>query len=152
MLDAAHSNQPECHSALIAYELSRLNVDIAALSEVCFPGEGSLHEHGAIDTLFWLGKPKIEGHLLSVDFMVITFRLENLPTGHSNCMMSMCFPKKNKWYAMLFSVYTPTLQAEPAEKDKFYSELRSCLQSTLADNKVIILGKFNAKVGQDADS
>ena len=49
---------------------------------------------------------------------------------------------------MLFSMYVPTLRAEPAEKDKFYSELRS----TSVDDKVIILSDFNAKVGQDAES
>ena len=79
-------------------------------------------------------------------------RLENLPTGHSDHMMSIRLPLKNKRYATLFSVYTPTLQAEPVEKDKFYLELHSCLQSPPADNKVIILGNFNARVGQDAES
>jgi len=41
-------------------------------------------------------------------------------------------------------------QAELAEKDKFYSELHSLMQSTPADDKVIILGDFNATVGKDA--
>ena len=36
------------------------------------------------------------------------------------------------------------------KKDKFYSELRSLIQSTPADDKVIILGDFNARVGKDA--
>jgi len=49
-------------------------------------------------------------------------------------------------------VYAPTLQAEPAEKDRFYSELRGHLQSIPADDKVIILGDFNARVGQDVDA
>jgi len=56
MLDKADSNTPERHSALVAYELSMLNVDIAALSEIRFPDEGSLQEHGARYTLFWSGK------------------------------------------------------------------------------------------------
>ena len=47
-------------------------------------------------------------------------------------------------------MYAPTLQAELAEKDKFYSELRSFIQSTPADDKVIILGDFNARVDKDA--
>ena len=36
------------------------------------------------------------------------------------------------------------------KKDKFYSELRSLIQSTPADDKVIILGDFNTRVGKDA--
>ena len=67
-------------------------------------------------------------------------------------MISMCLSLKNKQYVTLFTVYTPTLQAEPTEKDKFHLELHSCLQSTSADNKVIILGDFNARVSEDADS
>ena len=39
-------------SALVALELKRLGVDIAALSEVRFADEGSLQEHGAGYTLF----------------------------------------------------------------------------------------------------
>ena len=53
MLDRADSCRPERRSALIAHELSRLNIDIAALSEVRFSGEGSLQEHGAGYTLYW---------------------------------------------------------------------------------------------------
>ena len=62
----------------------------------------------------------------------------------------MRLPLKNKQYTTLFSVYAPTLQAEPAEKDKFYSELRSLLQGTPTDDKLLVLGDFNARVGQDA--
>ena len=79
------------------------------------------------------------GCLSGIGFMVstsIASRLENLPTGHSNCMMPMRLPLKNKQYATLFSVYAPTLWA----------------LSTPADDKVIILGDFNARVGKDADS
>ena len=155
MLDAAHSNRPERRSALIAHELSRLNINIVTLSEVRFPGEGSLQEHGTGYTLFWSGKPTTEESLSGVGLMIstsIASRLVNLPTGYSDHIMFMRLPLKNKRYPMLFSVSTPTLRAEPTEKNKFYSDLRSCLQSTPADDKVIILGDFNAIVGQDTDS
>ncbi|XP_037790205.1 uncharacterized protein LOC119585608 [Penaeus monodon] len=84
MLDADDSNRPERRSALIAHELSRLDVDIAALSEVRFHDVGSLRA----------------------------------------------------W----------------RRKDRFYSELRGHIQSIRADDKVIILGDFNARVGQDVDA
>ena len=72
------------------------------------------------------------------------------PSGHSDRIVSMRLPLKNNQYATLFSVYAPTLQAEPAEKEKFYSELRSLPQGTPTDDKLFVLGDFNARVGQDA--
>ena len=42
--------------------------------------------------------------------------------------------------------YAPTLQeADPAEKDKFYSDLRILLQGTLPDDKVLFFGDLNAR-------
>ena len=155
MLDSADSNRPERRSALIAHELSRLSVDIAALSEVRYPEVGSLKEHGAGYTLFWSGKPTTERRLSGVAFMIrtsIASKLENLPTGHSDRIISMRLPLRNQQYATLFSVYSPTLLADPAVKDKFYSDLRSLVQSSPADDKVIILGDFNARVGRDSEA
>lgn len=141
MLDEVDSSRPKRRSALIAHELSRLDVDIAALNEVRFPDEGSLQEHGAGYTLFWSAKPATERRFAGVSFMVRTLiasKLKNLPIGHSDRIISMRHPLKNNKYATLFSVYSPTLQAEPAEKDQLYSVLHSVLQSIPADNKVII--------------
>ncbi|CAE1257338.1 unnamed protein product [Acanthosepion pharaonis] len=150
MFDAVQGNRPERRSALITRELSRLNVDIATLSDVHFLGEGSLPEHGVGYTFFCLRKRATDGRISGLGCMVSIFiadRLENQPTSHYDCMMSMCLPLKNNQYVTLFNVYAPTLQAEPAEKkNKFYSELRSLLQSTFADDNC----DFFARVGQDA--
>ena len=78
----------------------------------------------------------------------IASKLENQPTGQSDRIISLRLPQSNHQYATLFSVYSLTLQAELAEKDKFYSDLRSLLQSTHADDKAIILGDFNVRVDQ----
>ncbi|KAJ7427801.1 hypothetical protein WISP_03818 [Willisornis vidua] len=45
------------------------------------------------------------------------------------------------------SVYAPTLQADPAEKEKFYYDLHHLTQRVPADDKITVLGKFNAKIG-----
>ena len=86
MLDLKDSGRPERRSALIAHELLRLNIDIAALSEVRLPEEGSLKEHGAGYTLFWSGKPASERRLSGVGFMLrdaIASKLESTPTGEA---------------------------------------------------------------------
>ncbi|KAJ7414990.1 hypothetical protein WISP_80188 [Willisornis vidua] len=121
MLDTMDSGCPERRSALIAHELSWLNIDIAALSEVLLHKEGSLKEHGAGYTLYWSGNPKNERHLSGVGFMTknsIASKLENLLTDN------------------------------PAEKDKFYTHLCHLTQKLPADDKIIILGDFNARVGR----
>ena len=150
MLDRSDSNRPERQSALIAHELARLSIDIAALNEVRFPEEGSLQEHGAGYTFYWSGKPAAEKCLSGVGFMVkdcIASKLEHLPTGHSDRIISMCLPLHGNQFLTLFSVYAPTLLAEP-EKDKFYSDMRNLVQSAPADHKVIVPGNFNARVGR----
>ncbi|VDM04458.1 unnamed protein product [Schistocephalus solidus] len=54
------SNRPERRTALVARELARYKVDIAALSETRFSEQGQLEEVGANYTLFWSGRPKAE--------------------------------------------------------------------------------------------
>ena len=145
MIDKADSSRPEHRSALVAHELSRLNIDIAALSEVRFADEGSLKEHGAGYTLYWSGKPSTERRLSGVGLMVrnsIASKLDRLPTGHSDRIMSMRLPLEGKQHLTLFSVYAPTLLADPADKDIFYSDLRRLLAtSTLELGGILRPGK-----------
>ncbi|KAJ7428377.1 craniofacial development protein 2-like [Pitangus sulphuratus] len=127
MLGAVDSGRPERFSALIAHKLSRLNIDIAALSEVRLNEEGSLREHGACYTLYW--------------------------SGHSDNIISLPLPLHNKQHVVvLFSINAPTLQADPAEKEKFYTDLCHLIQKVPADKKIIVLGDFNARVGKKSEA
>ena len=53
MLDLSDSSRPERRSALVAHDLSRLDVDIAAFSKVRFPEESCLKEQCAGYTIYW---------------------------------------------------------------------------------------------------
>ena len=79
----------------------------------------------------------------------IISRLDSLPVGHSDRLMSLRLPLLEDQYATIISVYAPTLQADPTTKESFYSELRSLLQKTKDTDKVFIMGDFNARVGRD---
>jgi len=46
---------------------------------------------------------------------------------------------------MFFSVYAPTLLADPVDVDSFYSDLRGLMNNTPARDKVEIFGDFNAR-------
>ena len=85
-------DRPQRRSALVARELTRLDIDVAALSEVRVAEQGSLREDGAGYTLFCSGRNKYERRLSGVGFVIktsIARTLQNLPVGHSDRIMSV---------------------------------------------------------------
>nr|VZI30023.1 unnamed protein product [Spirometra erinaceieuropaei] len=69
LLDNPRSNRPERRTALVARELARYKVDIAALSETSFSEQGQLEEVGAGYT-YWSGRPKAEPRHAGVAFAI----------------------------------------------------------------------------------
>ena len=156
MLERSHhagiGNRPQQRSALVAWELARLDTDIAALSEVRFAEQGTLREHGAGYTLFWSGKNKDERHLSGVGFMIkssIARLLQSLQVGQSDRIMSLRLPIQYNKFAIVLNVYAHTLQAETGVKEAFYRDLHNLLQQVDSKDKLLILGDFNAGVGGD---
>ena len=145
-------DRPQRRSALVASELARLDMDIVALSEVRFAEEGSLTDDEAEYTLFWSGKNKDERRLSAFGFMIktsIARKLQNLPVGHSDRIISLRLPIQDNKFATVLSVYAPTLQAETGLKEAFDRDLHNLLQQADSKDKLLILGDFNARVGQD---
>ncbi|WP_419595932.1 endonuclease/exonuclease/phosphatase family protein, partial [Thiolapillus sp.] len=137
---------------LVGREPAELDIDIAALSEVRFAEQGSLREDGAGYTLFWSGKNKDERRLSGVGFMIktsIARKLQNLPVGHSDRIMSLRLPIQDNKFATVLSVYAPTLQAETGVKEAFYRDLHNLPHQVDSKHKLPILGDFNARVGRD---
>ena len=57
---SATSSRPERGTALVARELDRYDIDIAALSEIHLADEGQLLEKGVGYTFYWKGRPSTE--------------------------------------------------------------------------------------------
>ena len=70
LLDRDELDRPQRCTALIASELRRYNVDIAALSETRLAREGKLCEWGTGYTFFWSGHGPEERHEAGVGFAV----------------------------------------------------------------------------------
>nr|VZI18292.1 unnamed protein product [Spirometra erinaceieuropaei] len=64
------SNRPERRTALVARELARYKVDIAALSETRFSKQGQLEKVGAGYTFFLSGRPRAERRDAGVAFAI----------------------------------------------------------------------------------
>ena len=111
---ASLKDRPQRRSALVARELTWLDIDIAALSEV----HRTRLPHGGwsrLHILFWSGKNKDERRLSGVGFMIktsIARKLQSLPVGHSDRIMSLRLPIQDNTFATVLSVYAPALQAK----------------------------------------
>ncbi|BHF84221.1 hypothetical protein SprV_0902737100 [Sparganum proliferum] len=152
LLDNPRSNRPERRTALVARELARYRVDIAALSETRFSEQGQLEEVGAGYTFFWSGRPRAERRDAGVAFAIrndIVGRLPCLPQGINDRLMSLRLPLWGGKFATIISVYAPPMTSSDAAKDTFYEDLHAILATVSKADKLVFLGDFNARVGTD---
>ena len=152
LLDNIKADRPERRTALVAKELARYNVDIAALSETRFADKGQLTEHGGGYTFFWSGRSSTERREAGVGFAIrshLARKLAKLPEGINDRLMSLQLPLENKKSVTLISAYAPTMTNPEDIKDKFYEELDTLISAVPQSEKLFILGDFNARVGTD---
>ncbi|BHF75732.1 hypothetical protein SprV_0501882800 [Sparganum proliferum] len=153
LLDNPRSNRPERRTALVARELARYKVDIAALSQTRFSEQGQLEEVGAGYTFFWSGRPRTERRDAGVAFAIrndIVGRLPCLPQGINDRLMSLRLPlQRGGKFATIISAYAPPMTSPAAARDKFYEDLHALLATVSKTDKLIVLGDFNARVGTD---
>ena len=141
-------------TALIACELARYNIDIAALSETRLPDEGSLVEIGTDCTFFWSGLPTVASRNHGAGFAVRTVLLRSAqesPIAIYERLMTLRHPLAKNCFATFVSVYSPTLDSSDDVKDRFYDALYSTIRRFSQDEKIILLGDFNVRVGRSHD-
>lgn len=150
--DNTRAKRPERRTALVARELARYKVDIAALSEARLADKGQLTETGGGYTFYWSGRSAEERREAGVGFAIKTTHVPKLaiiPEGLNDRLMIMKLPLEHKTNATLISAYAPTMTNSVEIKDKFYEELDSLISSVPQSEKLIVLGDFNARVGTD---
>ena len=150
LLDREGANRPERRTALVAMELAKYNIDIAALSETRLSSSGSVTD---IDyTFFWSGKPENERREGGVGFAIkkeIVSTLTEMPRPVSDRIMTMRLPLDKNAFATLISVYAPTLTNSDENKEEFYNQLTTTLGQVPRTDKLLLMGDFNARIGSD---
>lgn len=155
LLDRAGTDRPERRTALIASELERYRIQIAALSETRFAEEGQLTEQSSGYTFFWIGRGQSERREAGVGFAIKTNLVNKLaapPKGINDRLMTARLPLPRKKFATLISAYAPTLTNPDEVKERFYEDLKDTIAAVPDSDKLIILGDFNARVGRDHES
>ena len=148
LLDMKDAERPQRQTALVARELDRYNIDIAALQETRLEGQGSLQENNY--TFFWIGKEPGIRREAGVCFAIankLVKQLTMLPAGISERLITLRISIGKTRYATIISAYAPTVTNLDQTKEEFYELLGQTLQKIPPTDKVIILGDFNARVG-----
>ena len=139
-------------SAIVARELDRYGVDIAALNETRVLGESKFEDGGY--TFFLKGKPVGDKHYHGVGFAIrsqLVKHLEVEPVGINERLMTMSFPLVGSTLSLI-SAYAPTLAQSDETKDTFYDSLNVAIDKVPSSHKLLLLGDFNARVGHDHTS
>ena len=128
LLNREAAGRPERRTALVALELAKYNIDIAALCEARSSESGSLNDLEY--SFFWSGKPDGERREAGVDFAIkkdIVIKLTEMPRPVSDRTMKMRLPLSKNNFATITSVYSPTMKNPGENKVAFYNQLASVL-------------------------
>ncbi|BHF73860.1 hypothetical protein SprV_0401694400 [Sparganum proliferum] len=152
--DNPRSKRPERSTTLVARELARNKVDIAALSETRLSEQGQLEEVGVGYTFLWSGRPRTERRDAGVAFAIrndIVGRLPCLSQGINDRLMSLRLPlRRGGEFATIITAYDPPMtSSEAVSRDKFDEDLHALPATVSKAVRLIVLGDFNARVGTD---
>ena len=109
---------------------------------------------GTVYIFFWSGLPTVARCIFGVGFAVRTALLQSTqksPIAIDKRPMTLRLPLATNRFATFVSVYSPHLCSSVYVKDRFYDTLHSTLQRISQDDKIILLGDFNARIGRNHD-
>ncbi|XP_068247980.1 uncharacterized protein [Palaemon carinicauda] len=150
--DVTNTNRPERRTALVCKDLARFNVDVTALSETRLPEEGNIREAGTRYAILWKGKALEEPRIHGVGFAICSQLVQqhNLALqAISEHLMTVRIPITRDRHLTLISVYAQTMTSTDDDKAAFYTHLDRTIQAAPTNDKLVVLGDFNALVGKD---
>ena len=128
---------------VVKQEMAKVNVDILGISKLKWTGMG---EFNSDDHYIYCGQESLRTNGVAI---MVNKRVRNAVLGCSlknDKMICVCFQGK-PFNITVIQVYAPTSNAEEAEGERFYEDLRDLLELTLKKDVLFIIGDWNAKVG-----
>ena len=81
----------------------------------------------------------------------IVTKLTEMPRPVSDRIMTMRLLLSKDNFAIIISVYAPTMTNPDENKEAFYNQLASVLSGIPRTDKLLLIGYFNARIGKDND-
>ena len=108
LMNHNEADRLEWRPALVAREVARYKVQIAALSETQLDDEAQLSKIGISYTLSWIKHNKYECYDIGTGIAMksnLVNKLSGPTKGLNNCLMTVQLPHSGKWHATLVTVY-----------------------------------------------
>ncbi|ESO01605.1 hypothetical protein HELRODRAFT_174563 [Helobdella robusta] len=134
----------------VVEELQRRMVDVAALQEIRWKGEGTrfVGAKGGRYKLWWKGDDGTGGVGVMVREELVEKVLEVRRRSNGVIVVVMVF---GKVIVRVISGYAPQQSRKEEENDRFYDDISDEIGQTGLDEFVVLLGDLNGHVGADAD-
>ena len=130
----------------VIQEMKRMNIKILGLAEMRWNDSGQMKANGY--TVIYSGNKK---HSNGVGVIIDPEFSKNITGFHAISDRVLLVKLKNLHHSLsLIQAYAPTSDASDAEINCFYEELNDALKKCKHGEMEIIMGDFNAKVGQTA--
>ena len=128
----------------VKQEMAKVNIDILGISELKWI---SLREFNSDDcSIYYCGQESLRRNGVAI---IVNKRVRNAVLGcnlKNDRMISVSFQGK-PFNIMVIQVYAPTSNAEKAEVERFYENLKDLLELTPKKDVLFIIGDWNTKVG-----
>lgn len=128
-------------------ELVEYQMDITAIQEIRWPGEGTLEQNGMI--IIYGGNTQNK-HELGTGFVIKKELWGNVLNFKAFNDRISKLRIKGKWKNItMINVHAPTEEKEDDIKEDFYNDLEDVIEETPKQDILIVLGDFNAKIGRE---
>ena len=129
---------------VVKQEMARVNADILGINELKWTGMGELNSDDHY--IYYCRQESLRRNGVAI---MVNKRVRNAVLGcnlKNDRMIYVCFQGKT-FNITVIQVYAPTSNAEEAEVEQFYENLRDLLEPTPKKDVLFIIGDWNAKVG-----
>ena len=128
---------------VVKQEMARVNVDILGISELKWTGMGEFNSNDHY--IYYCGQETLRRSEIAI---MVNKRVQNAVLGcnlKNDRMIYVCFQGK-PFNIPVIQVYTLTSNAEEAEVERFWEDLKDLLELTSKTDVLFIIGDWNAKV------
>ena len=123
--------------------MARVNIDILGISKLKWTGMGEFNSDDHY--VYYCGQESLRRNAVAI---MVNKRVQNAVLGcnlKNNRMISVHFQGK-PFDITVIQVYAPNSNAEEAEVERFYEDLKDLLELTHKKDVLFIVGDWNAKI------